>query len=131
MGLFGSIGNFFRNAANKISSTIIKPIGRFVSHTISDVAGKVISAIKSGGNKAIELGGPVVVKGKELVSGVIDGPAGEVVHYQCILMLGTNRIKMTRDVYFIEDQPSKATLKLAGELECGNTSSEEPNPMLN
>jgi len=47
---------------NKFSSTIIKPIGRFVSHTILDVAGKVISATKSGGNKAIELGGQVVDK---------------------------------------------------------------------
>jgi len=36
------------------------------------VAGKVISAIKTGGNKAIELGGQVVDKGKEVVSGVID-----------------------------------------------------------
>jgi len=33
MGLFGDIGNFFKNATNEISSTIIKPIGRFVSHT--------------------------------------------------------------------------------------------------
>jgi len=41
MGLFGDIGNFFKNAANKVSSTIIRPIGRFVSHTIPDVAGKV------------------------------------------------------------------------------------------
>jgi len=72
MGLFGSIGNFFKNAANKVSSTLNKPIGRFVSHTIPDVAGKVISAIKSGGSKAIELGGQVVDKGKEVVSGVID-----------------------------------------------------------
>jgi len=47
------IGNFFKNAANKVSSTIIKPIGNFVSHTIPDVAGKVLSAIKSGG--AIDL----------------------------------------------------------------------------
>jgi hypothetical protein len=31
-------------------------------------------------------------------------------------MFGTNRIKMMRDVYFIEDQLSKATSKLAGEL---------------
>jgi len=51
MGLFGSIGNFFKNAPNKISSTIIKPMGRFVSHTIPDMAGKVISAIKSGESK--------------------------------------------------------------------------------
>jgi len=72
MILFGDIGNFFKNAANKVSSTIIKPIGRFVSHTIPDVAGKVISAIKSGGSKAIELGGQVVDKGKEVVAGVID-----------------------------------------------------------
>jgi len=78
MGLFGDIGNFFKNAANKVSSMIIKPIGRFVSHTIWDVAGKVISAIKSGGNKAIELGGQVVDKGKEVVSGVIDS-AGKLV----------------------------------------------------
>jgi len=53
MGLFGDLGNFFKNAANKVSSTIIKPIGHFVSNTIPDVAGKVISAIKSGGSKAI------------------------------------------------------------------------------
>lgn len=78
MGLFGSIGNFFKNAANKISSTVIKPIGRFVSHNIPDMAGKVISAIKSGGSKAIELGGQVVDKGKEVVSGVIDS-AGKFV----------------------------------------------------
>jgi len=42
------------------------------------VAGKVISAIKSGGNKAIELRGQVVDKGKEVVSGVIDS-AGKLV----------------------------------------------------
>jgi len=77
MGLFGDIGNFFKNAANKISLMIIKPIGRFVSHTIPDVAGKVISAIKSGGNKAIELGGQVVDKAKEVVTVVIDS-AGEL-----------------------------------------------------
>jgi len=41
-------------------------------------AGKVISAIKSGASKAIELGGQVVDKGKELVSGVIDS-AGKFV----------------------------------------------------
>jgi len=69
IGLFGSIGNFFKNAANKILSTIIKPIGRFVSYTIPDVAGKVLLAIKSGGSKAIELGGQVVDKGKEVVAG--------------------------------------------------------------
>jgi len=63
--------------------------------------------------------------------GIYLGPAGEVVHYHCILMLGTNRIKMTRDVYLIEDQLSKATSKQAGELENGNTSSEEPDPTLN
>jgi len=64
--------------------------------------------------------------------GIYLGPAGEAVHYHRILMLGTNRIKMTRDVYFNEDQPSEATLKLAGELEHGNTSSsEEPDPTLN
>jgi len=34
MGLFGDIGNFFKDAANKVSPTIIKPRGRFVSHTI-------------------------------------------------------------------------------------------------
>jgi len=78
MGLFGNLGNFFKNSANKISSTLIKPIGRFVSHTIPDVAGKVISTIKSGGSKAIELGGQVVNKGKEVVSGVIDS-AGKFV----------------------------------------------------
>jgi len=71
MGLFGDLGNFFKNAANKVSSTIIKPIGHFVSHTIPDVAGKVISAIKSGGSKAIEIGGQVVDKGKEVVAGVV------------------------------------------------------------
>jgi len=42
------------------------------------VAGKVISAIKSGGSKAIEIGGQVVDKGKEVVSGVIDS-AGKLV----------------------------------------------------
>jgi len=78
MGLFSEIGNFFRNAANKVSSTIIKPIGGFVSHTIPDVAGKVRSAIKSGGSKAIETGGQVVDKGKEVVPGVIDS-AGKLV----------------------------------------------------
>jgi len=36
------------------------------------VAGKVLLAIKSGGGKAIELGGQVMDKGKEVVSGVID-----------------------------------------------------------
>jgi len=50
MDLFSDIGNFLKNAANKVSSAIIKPVGRFVSHTIPDVAGKVISAIKSGGS---------------------------------------------------------------------------------
>jgi len=70
MGLFGSVGNFFKNAANKVSSTIIKPIGRFVSHTIP--------AIKSGRSKAIEIGGQVVDKGKEVVSGVVDS-AGKFV----------------------------------------------------
>jgi len=78
MGLFGDIGNFFKNAANKVSSMVIKPIGRFVSYTIPDVAGKVISAIKSSGSKAIEIGGQVVDKGKEVVSGVIDS-AGKFV----------------------------------------------------
>jgi len=78
MGLFGDIGKFFKNAVNKVSFMIIEPIGRFVSHTIPDVAGKVISAIKSGGSKAIELGGQVVDKGKEVVSGVIDS-AGKFV----------------------------------------------------
>jgi len=78
MGLFGDIGNFFKNAANKVSSTIIKPIGYFVSHTIPDVAGKVISAIKSGGSKAIEIGGKVVDKGREVVTGVIDS-AGKLI----------------------------------------------------
>jgi len=72
MGLFGDIGNFFKTAANKVSSTIIKPIACFISNTIPDVAGKVISAIKSGGSKAIEIGGQVMDKGKELVAGVID-----------------------------------------------------------
>jgi len=72
MGLFGDIGNFFKNSSNKVSSTIIKLIGHFVSHTILDVAGKVISAIKSSGSKAIEIGGKVVDKGKEVVAGVID-----------------------------------------------------------
>jgi len=38
MGLFGDIGNFFKKAANKVSSTIIKPIGDFVSHMIPGVA---------------------------------------------------------------------------------------------
>jgi len=42
-------------------------------------------------------------------------PAGEVVHYHCILMLGTSSIKMARDVYFIEDQLSEAALKLVWE----------------
>jgi len=42
------------------------------------VAGKVVSAIKSGGSKAIELKGQVVDKGKEVVSGVIDS-AGKLV----------------------------------------------------
>jgi len=69
MGLFGDLGSFFKNAANKVSSSIIKPICHFVSHT---VAGKVLSAIKSGGSKAIEIGGQVVDKGKEVVAGVID-----------------------------------------------------------
>jgi len=72
------LGNFFKNAANKVSLTIIKPTGRFVSHTIPDVAGKVISAIKSGGSKAIEIGGQFVDKGKEVVSRVIDS-AGKLV----------------------------------------------------
>jgi len=72
MGLFGDLGNFFKRAANRVSSTIIKPIGHFVSHTIPDVPGKVISAIKSGGSKAIEIGGQIVDKSKEVVSGVID-----------------------------------------------------------
>jgi len=67
-----------KNAANKVSSTLIKPIGRFVSHTIPDVAGKVLLAIKSGGSKAIELGGQVVDKGKEVVAGVI-GSADKLV----------------------------------------------------
>jgi len=78
MGLFGDIGNFFKKAANRVSLMIIKPIGHFVSHTILDVAGKVISAIKSSGSKAIEIGGQVVDKGKEVVSGVIDS-AGQFV----------------------------------------------------
>jgi len=47
MGLFGDLGNFFKKAANKVSLTIIKPIGCFVSHSIPDEVGKVISAIKS------------------------------------------------------------------------------------
>jgi len=34
--------------------------------------GKIISAIKSGESKAIEIGGQVVDKGKEVVAGVID-----------------------------------------------------------
>jgi len=49
-----------------------------LSHTIPEVSGKVISAIKSGGNKAIELGGQVMNKGKEVVAGVIDS-AGKLV----------------------------------------------------
>jgi len=60
------------------SSTIIKPKGNFVSHTIPDVVGKVRSAIKSGGSKAIEMGGQVVDKGKEVVTGVIES-AGKIV----------------------------------------------------
>jgi len=78
MGWFSGIGNFFKNAANKVSLTLIKPIGHFVSHTIPDMAGKVISAIKSGGSKSIEIGGQVVDKGKEVVAGVIDS-AGKLV----------------------------------------------------
>jgi len=54
MVLFSSIGNFFKNAANQDRSTMIKPIGCFVSHSIPDVAGKVISEIKSGGCKAMK-----------------------------------------------------------------------------
>jgi len=77
-GLFSSICNFFKNAANKVSSTIIKPLGHFVSHTIPDVAGKVISAIKSGGRKAIEIGGKVVDKSKEVATGVIDSAGDSV-----------------------------------------------------
>jgi len=57
MGLFGDLGNFSKKAANRVSSTIIKLIGHFVSHTILDVAGKVKSAIKSSRSKAIEIGG--------------------------------------------------------------------------
>jgi len=44
----------------------------FVSHTIPDVAGRVISAIKSGGSKAIEIGGQFVDKSKEVMSRVIE-----------------------------------------------------------
>jgi len=44
------------------------------------------------------------------------------VQYHCILMLGIS--------CFIEDQLSKAVLKLAEELEHGNTSSEEPDPTM-
>jgi len=88
MGLFGDLGNFFKNSANKVSSTIIKPIGHFVSHTIPDVAGKVISAIKSGGSKAIEIGGQVVDKGKEVVTGVIDS-AGKLVDKAYQLFIGS------------------------------------------
>jgi len=79
IGLFGFIGNFFKNADNRVLSKIIKPIGRFVSHTIQELAGKVLLAIKSGGgSKAIEFGGQVVDKGKEVVSGAIDS-AGKFV----------------------------------------------------
>jgi len=67
--LFGDIGNFFKNATNNVSLTIIKPIGCFVSQTIPDVAGKVKSAIKSSRSKAIEIGGKFVDKGKEVVAG--------------------------------------------------------------
>jgi len=42
------------------------------------VAGKVISAIKSGGSKAVEIGGQVVDKGKDVVAGVIES-AGKLV----------------------------------------------------
>jgi len=78
MGFFNSIGNFFKGAADKINSSLLKPIGKFVSHDIPAAAGKVISAIKTGGSKAIEIGGQVVDKGKEAVSGVIDS-AGKFV----------------------------------------------------
>jgi len=56
----------------------IKLMGKFVSHLLPDVVGKVISAIKSDGSKAIEIGGQVVDKGKEVVTGVIDS-AGKLV----------------------------------------------------
>jgi len=88
MGLFGDIGNFFKNAANKVSSTIIKPIGRFVSHTIPDVAGKAISANKSGGSKAIEIGGQGMDKGKEVVAGVIDSAGKFVDKVNCLNNIG-------------------------------------------
>jgi len=42
------------------------------------VAGKVMSAIKSGGCKAVEIGGQVVDKGKEVVAGVINS-AGKLI----------------------------------------------------
>jgi len=118
MGLFGDIGNFFKNAANKISSTIIKPIGPFVSHTIPDVAGKVISAIKSGGSKAIEIGGQVVDEGKEVVTGVIDS-AGKLVdplnNLGFYLLLGLGAIVL---VEFM-NSPSEAALARSAPMMTG------------
>jgi phage-related protein len=86
MGFFDSIGSFFKGAANKVNSAILKPIGNFITHTVPDTAGKILGGIKDvaktaidkvpdiidSGGKAI---GSIIDKGSSLVTGVVDNTA--------------------------------------------------------
>jgi hypothetical protein len=83
MTFFSSIGSFFKGAANKVNSAILKPIGNFVTHTIPDTAGKILGGIKDGGKAVldklpdiIDSGGKaigsIIDKGSSLVTGVVD-----------------------------------------------------------
>jgi len=83
MGFFSKIGGFFKDVANKVNDNVLKPIGNFISETVSKYGGKIIDSIKGIGQTVIdkfpvvidkigEIGSKVVDKGEERAGKVFD-----------------------------------------------------------
>lgn len=78
MGFFSSIGGFFKGAANKINSTILKPIGNFVTHTVPDTAGKILGGIKDAGKAVLDKAPAIIDAGGKAIGSVVDKVGGVV-----------------------------------------------------
>jgi hypothetical protein len=78
MSFFSRIGSFFKRAANKVNSAILKPIGNFITHTVPDTGGKILSGIKDVANSAVDKVPAIIDAGGKAIGTVIDKASSAV-----------------------------------------------------